>query len=111
MMHAFELTSRINTLTGIQTHLHFKEMEDALTNSYGKLMSRDYATGASVVISSVCSTVHMADISDPSNMPAMLLGRVRVLAMTGTMGTKQGRKVDAPTLAKRWNIPLNKVPV
>ena len=90
------------------THLRFRETEDALINSYGELMSRDYASGTSLVISSVCSTVHMADISDPSNLPAMLLSKVRVSAMTGTMGTKQGREVDAPTLAKRWNIPLDK---
>ena len=56
----------------------------------------------------LCSTVHMADISDPSNLPAMLLSKVRVSAMTGTIGTKQGREVDAPTLAKRWCIPLDK---
>ena len=83
-------------------------MEDALTNSYGKLMNRDCATGTSLVISSVCSTVHMADISDPNNFPAMLLSKVRVSAMTNTLGTKQGREVDAPTLAKQWNIPHNK---
>ena len=67
-------------------------MEDALTNSYGELMSRDYATGTSLVISSVCSTVHMADIYDPDNLPAMLPSKVRVSAMTVTLGTKQGRE-------------------
>ena len=45
-------------------HLCFKEMEDALTNSYGELMSRDYVTDTSLVISSVCSHVDMADISN-----------------------------------------------
>ena len=71
-------------------------------------MSRDYATGTFLVINSVCSTVHMADISDPDNLPAMLLSKVRVSAMTGTLGTKQGSEADAPTLAKRWNIPHDK---
>ena len=87
------------------THLHFREMEDTLTNSYGKLMSRDYTTGTSLVISSVCSTVHMADISDSENLPAILLSKVRVSSMTGTRGTKQGREADTPTLVKQWNPP------
>ena len=50
----------------------------------------------------------MDDISDPDNLPAMLFSKVRVSAMTGKLGTKQGREVDAPTLAKRWNIPHDK---
>ena len=50
----------------------------------------------------------MAVISDPDNLPVILLSKVRVSVMTGTLGTKQGREVNAPTLAKRWNIPHDK---
>ena len=83
-------------------------MEDVLTTSYGKLMSRDYTTGISLVVSSVCSIDYMTDISDSENLPAMLLSKVRVSVMTDTLGTKQGREVDTPTLAKQWNIPHDK---
>ena len=35
------------------THLRFREMEDVLTNSYGELMSRDYATLAHPLLSAL----------------------------------------------------------
>ena len=50
----------------------------------------------------------MADISDSENLPIVLLSKVRVSLMTGTLGTNQSRDVDAPTLAKRWNTPNDK---
>ena len=103
-MHTFESILRINTSTGIH-NTSVREMEDVLTNSYGELTIRDYATGTPLVISSVCSTVHMADISDSENLPVMLLSKVRVSYLTGMLETKQGREVDASTLAKQWNNP------
>ena len=80
-------------------------MADALTNIYVKFMNGDYAIGTSIVISSVFSTVYMAAISTSGHIHAVLLSKVRVSSMDGTLGTKQGREVDEPTLAKQWNIP------
>jgi hypothetical protein len=71
-------------------------------------MGRDYVTGTSQVISYVCLSVNMADTSNSENLPVLLLSKVRVSSVAGTMGTKQDIGVDASTLAKRCHIPFDK---
>ena len=90
------------------THLRFREIEGTLTNNYGKLLSRDFTTDTTPIISSVCSTVHMADISGSENLPVMLFSKVRVSSVTGVLGTKQSIEVDTRPLAKQWSIPYDK---
>ena len=50
----------------------------------------------------------MADISDSGNLPVVLISKVRVSSVTGKLGSKQGREMDVPTLAKQWNISHDK---
>ena len=77
----------------------YKDMEDALTNVYGNIIgkSRD---GNFLVINSMCSyTVPLADISHHTNIAPMLLSKVRMSSRTGETKSKQGKEVDASTLA------------
>ena len=54
-------------------------------------------------------TTLLADITNDNNFGSVLESKVSISAIsTGTMGTTQGKSVDALTLTKHWQIPLDR---
>ena len=96
--------------------------------SYGNQLAGKYDNDNTLIISSLTSlTMPSAYITGDSNFGTILESKVCVSAantsndqsskfeasMTrlqpgNTILTSQRKMVDAPTLAKRWNIPLNR---
>ena len=57
-----------------------------------------------ILESKVCVSAANTSIDEPSKLEAIMINR-----QTGkTILTSQCKMVDAPTLAKRWNIPLDR---
>ena len=94
--------------------------------SYGNQLAGKYDNDNTLIISSMTSlTMPFADITGDSNVGTILESKVCVSAANTSIGqssklessmtkrqpgktilTSQRKMVDAPTLAKRWNIPL-----
>ena len=105
----------------------FQEYEEAMI-SYGDLLTGKDDNENTLIISSMNSlTMPSTDITGDSNFVTILESKVCVSAantsidqsskleasMTKlqpgkTILTSQRKMVDAPTLAKRWNIPLDR---
>ena len=105
----------------------FQESEEAIT-SYGEQLMGKYDNGNTLIISSTTSlTIPSADITGDSNFGTILESKVCVSAVNtsidqsskleasmtnqqpgNTILTSQRKMVDAPTLAKRWNIPIDR---
>ena len=103
----------------------FQESEEAMI-SYGDQLMVKYDNDNTLIISSMTSlTMPYADITGDSNFGTILESKVCVSAANTSINqsskieaimikrqpgkkilTSQRKMVDAPTLSKRWNIPL-----
>ena len=108
----FELTSA--TLTWDPSSTTYMEQEDSQLDVSGGLASIDPRDrGHTLVINSFSSCTHspLADITHDDNFGNVLLSKVQVSAVkkkAGTVGSTQGKLVDAQALSRRWMIPLHR---
>ena len=105
----------------------FQESEEAMTYYRDKLMVKDDNDNTLIISSMNSLTMPYADITGDSNFGTILESKVCVsvantsieqsskieASMTKrqpgkTILTSQRKMVDAPTLAKRWNISLDR---
>ena len=64
--------------------------------------------GPPLVINSLSSFTPTCDVTDNDNFASFLENKVQATVTVGKVVTKSRRGVDAPTLARRWNIPLGR---
>ena len=106
-----ELTSE--QLPWDPSDMTYQQQEESTTDLNGLLIGYDHLYDAPMMISSMSSTMTAhADVTADYNFASVLESKVRVSAVNRipgqTLQTKQHKMVDAPTLAKRWNIPIDR---
>ena len=80
-----------------------------MTDYRGEVVHREDRPRPLVINALVSLTTPLVDITNGNNFGSLLESKVGISAiLTWTMGTKQGKLVDALTLTKQWQIPLDR---